>query len=172
MDKYAGVCTFNRTQTANAQQQLIEYLSNLQLTHYLTVDLPVHLQHLGFERSCKQLSRYIKRFEKEAAGRHWNNHHIPFVGFAERGPNNIWHWHLLLWAHGYTDTELHDALRRTLKWFPKLTDHSINLQSINATPTQLYSYSVKEIISDHMGHINPDRFITSEILFNLPYKHQ
>lgn len=172
MDKYAGLFDYDYAQTVNAQRQLVEYLNNSQFTHYLTVDLPVHLQHLGFEPACKALTKYVKRFEKEAAGRHWADHHIPFVGFAERGSNNIWHWHLLLWAQGYADDELHAALGRTLTYFPKLTEYSMNLQSINPNPTRLYSYSVKEIISDRMGHINPDRFFTSEILFNLSYKQQ
>ena len=158
--------TGNITNTEKLQQQAQDWLDSKIFSHYLTVDLPISVQHYNYTKANYVLRNIVKRYEKELVGRHWNKKPVHFIGFAEQGKHKIWHWHLLLWAFQYTDAELQSALVKTIQYM-NLDVKTMDIRPIDRTPWKLDKYNVKELFANGNLHFNSDRIFTSETLFYL-----
>lgn len=158
--------TGNITSTEKLQQQAQDWLDNKIFSHYLTVDLPMSVQHYNYDKAQIVLRNIVKRYEKELVGRHWNKHPVHFVGFAEQGEHKIWHWHLLLWAFQYTNNELQSALVKTTNYM-NLDNNTLDIRPINRTPWILNNYNIKELKADGKLRFDSDRIFTSDMIFYL-----
>ncbi|MBR1606021.1 MAG: hypothetical protein IJ660_07965, partial [Alphaproteobacteria bacterium] len=79
-------------------------------THFLTVQLPEKHKSKSLDNSITHLRNIMIKFERYLLGRHWNRKHLPFIGFAERGLSQEWHFHLLFNHREVTDQELLNAV--------------------------------------------------------------
>ena len=157
--------TKQSNQTQYAQQSLTDWLNNKIFTHMLTIKLPLWAITYDLNEANDVLCKIAKHFEKALIGRAWHKHPLHFVGLAELGRHKVWHWHLLLWAQEYTDEQLQNAVKKTIKSM-NLTEKRLHLCPIEYTPDYLNDYCVKETVVNSRGHINTDRFICSDVLFD------
>ena len=156
--------TIQPNQTQRVQQSLTDWLNNKIFTHMLTIKLPLWAITSDLHEANNILYKIVKHFEKALIGRAWHKHPLHFVGLAELGAHKVWHWHLLLWAQEYTDEQLQNAVKKTIKNM-KLTEKRLYLCPIEYTPDYLNSYCVKEVVVDNNGHFDTERFICSDVLF-------
>ncbi len=150
--------------TKYVQQSLTDWLNSKIFTHMLTIKLPLWAITSDLNEANDVLYKIAKHFEKALIGRAWHKHPLHFVGLAELGRHKVWHWHLLLWAQEYTDEQLQNAVKKTIKSM-NLTEKKLHLCPIKYAPDYLKSYCVKEVVVNKNGHFNTDRFICSDVLF-------
>lgn len=158
---------YHPEQTEKVQQIINDWLDEFMFSHYFTIKVPLGAYKSGFDGSYKILRKIVKRYEKELVGRYWHKNPVHFIGIAELGERKIWHWHLLLWGHKYTDEQLQTALIKTRDYM-ELSENTLDIRPITYTPSRLNGYNTKEIIADNHGRFNTDRIICSDIIFDLP----
>ena len=139
-------------------------------THFLTVQLPEKHKSKSLDNSITHLRNIMIKFERYLLGRHWNRKHLPFIGFAERGLSQEWHFHLLFNHREFTDQELLNAvfdanIRRDLPGY------CLELLPIIDDVIRVERYVTKELYIKDFGQFDSDRIILSHDLFHLPYKN-
>ena len=138
-------------------------------THFLTVQLSEEKKSKSLDNSITHLRDIMNKFEFHLLRRHWNRKHLPFIGFAERGLSQEWHFHLLFNHREFTDQELLNAvfdanIRRDLPGY------CLELLPIIDDVIRVEGYVTKELYIKDFGQFDSDRIILSHDLFHLPYK--
>jgi len=159
---------YNEFQSELVQMKIREWLDMESYSYFLTAKLPLLQKTESYRVATKRFARIMGTFERELIGRHWYKKHWRFVGSMETGDSGFWHIHLLFYNdYVFSEAQLGYAIFETWEKH-NLAPDSLYLQEIDHTPERVNSYCLKEIRADINGHFNGDRFITSEILFNLP----
>lgn len=110
----------------------------------------------------------MSKFEKILLGRHWNRKYIPFITIAEHGKKSLnWHYHVLIYDCNFNFLQVQQAFQSVSDQL-YLPYEVLYIEPVNDNGVN--DYVSKEFDSDVNYHIDSDRIITSEILFNLPYK--
>ncbi len=145
-------------------------LKKYQPTHFLSIRLPKNWASENLSNSLKHLQLIMKIFEKKLLGRHWNNHHIPFIVFAEKGVGLEWHYHILFNHGKFTEQDLQNAILSTTGIL-KLPTYCLDLKPIENQPDTVIAYCIKEMKIYDNNSFDSDRMILSHDLFSLPYKN-
>lgn len=138
-------------------------------SHFLTIQLPENLKTKNWDISRDYLKQIMIAFEKSLLKRHWNQHHLPFVCFAENGASGEWHYHILLNQGKFTDEELQNAILETIIK-QGLPFYTLQLEPIENNNECVHYYCIKEMKVYINGNFDSDRIILSADLFGLPYK--
>lgn len=108
-------------------------------------------------------------FERLILKRHWNRKHIPFIAITEHGQSENWHYHIYIYNCNYDFLYIQDVIDKVLDQL-NLYEEVLHIEPI--LTSGVYNYTSKEITSDINYHFDSNRIITSEILFNIPYKQK
>lgn len=153
----------------NNQKEDIYYWINLyNFTHFFTLRFQTHNETERLDQAEQQLRRHIVVFEKKLLGRHWNNKHLFFIAFAEKGKGCYWHFHILFNFDGIGVEKIINALVAVEEEM-KLSSYSICLDTIDHLPEIVIKYSTKEVKFDMNNIGDTSTIIPSTVLFNIPY---
>ena len=154
---------------SNNQKEGIYYWINLyNFTHFFTLRFQTHNETERLDQAEQQLRRHIVVFEKKLFGRHWNNKHLFFIAFAEKGKGCYWHFHILFNFDGIGVEKIINALVAVEEKM-KLSSYSICLDTIDHLPEIVIKYSTKEVKFDMNNIGDTSTIIPSTVLFNIPY---
>lgn len=154
---------------SNNQKEGIYYWINLyNFTHFFTLRFQTHNETERLDQAEQQLRRHIVVFEKKLFGRHWNNKHLFFIAFAEKGKGCYWHFHILFNFDGIGVEKIINALFAVEEKM-KLSSYSICLDTIDHLPEIVIKYSTKEVKFDMNNIGDTSTIIPSTVLFNIPY---
>lgn len=106
-------------------------------------------------------------FERLSLKRHWNHNHIPFIAFSEQGKSSHWHYHIYIYNCPFNFLQIQSIIHDLLTKL-NLPHETLHIEPI--LTNDVYSYTSKEFKANINYHFDSDRIITSEILFNIPYK--
>lgn len=160
---------YNKQNTQNIRDQINQWITSTNPTHFLSVQFPPHKRKSDLDLSKKTLRLVLKNFQRHLLKRHWNKKSLPFIAVAEKGDSPTFHFHVLFYAYKYTKDQIQVALNKTLDNM-NLPPETLVLKPIEETPYYVHSYCTKEIVADVDRHFNSDRIIFSEELFDLPVK--
>ena len=148
---------------------------NRAAVYFLSIQFPAESKTTA---RCKVLSsvwQISRDLERELLGKHWIRKPYPLTGFLERGRDLTWHSHILLTCKNRTLKQVRIALDRAGEKYQlkrrtsKVPD--IKVERIRSLD-KVCGYCLKQFGLDRKTHIDTDRFITSETIFNLPCKQR
>ena len=163
-NKYIRLDTNKTTEIKNI---LYSWFKDYNPQYFLSIQFPKYRRSANLENNEANLYKIMSTFERLALGRHWNKKHIPFFAIAEHGKSINWHYHVLIYDCNFNFFQVQYAFQQVS--FQLHLPHEVLLVE------QVYSngvndYTSKEFKANIKKHFDSDRIITSEILFNIPYK--
>ena len=159
-------------QKSNIEQPktiLNNWIDLYKFTHFFTLRLQKHNEREDLRLAEQQLRKYTELFEKKMIGRRWNNKHLFFIAFAERGSGIYWHFHILFRLDGFDEKRMVRALE-TVEIKMKLSWYNICIDTIDHLPQTVTKYSTKEVRFNQNNIGDTSTIIPSTYLFDLPYE--
>lgn len=159
-------------QKSNIEQPktiLNNWIDHYKFTHFFTLRLQKHNEREDLRLSEQQLEKYMTLFERKLIGRRWNNKHLFFIAFAERGTGIYWHFHILFRLDGFDEERMIKALE-TVEIKMKLSWYNICIDTIDHLPQTVTKYSTKEVRFNQNNIGDTSTIIPSTYLFDLPYE--
>ena len=163
-NKYIRLDTNKTTEIKNI---LYSWFKDYNPQYFLSIQFPKYRRSANLENNEANLYKIMSTFERLALGRHWNKKHIPFFAIAEHGKSINWHYHVLIYNCPFNFFEIQLIFHQTSTKL-NLPHEVLYIEPINNNGAVLYTS--KEFKANIKKHFDSDRIITSEILFNLPYK--
>ena len=157
--------SLNTNNTIQIKNILYSWLNDINPQFFLSIQLPKHLRSANLTTSNKNLLKIMLKFEQLSLKRHWNKKHIPFIAIAEHGKSNTWHYHIYIYNCSFSFLKIQSIINDVLNQL-NLSKETLHIEPI--LTTGVYPYTSKEFIADTNYHIDSDRIITSEFLFNIP----
>ena len=159
----------NTNNTYHLHNILYSWLYDINPQFFLSIQLPKYLRSTDLLKSNKNLKKIMLKFEQLSLKRHWNKKHIPFIAFAEHGKSKTWHYHIYIYNCPFNFLKIQSIINDVSKEL-NLPHEVLDIEPI--LTTGVYPYTSKEFKSDINYHIDSDRIITSEFLFNISPKSQ
>lgn len=157
----------NTNKTTQLKNILYSWLNNINPQFFLSIQLPKHLRSTDLIKSNQNLKKIMLKFEQLSLKRHWNKKHIPFIAFSEHGKAKTWHYHIYIYNCSFDFLKIQSIIN-DVSTVLNLPHEVLHIEPI--LTTGVYPYTSKELKSNINYHIDSDRIITSEFLFNLPHK--
>lgn len=157
----------NTNKTTHLKNILYSWLYNINPQFFLSIQLPKHLRSTDLTKSNQNLKKIMLKFEQLSLKRHWNKKHIPFIAFSEHGKSKTWHYHIYIYNCSFDFLKIQSIINDVATVL-NLPHEVLHIEPI--LTTGVYPYTSKEFKSNNNYHIDSDRIITSEFLFNLPHK--
>ena len=155
-------------ETLHTQNTLEYWFNTCNPQYFLTVQFPIHKRTTDITKSNKKLHKVMLKFEKLILGKHWYRKHIPFFVIGEHGKYSLnWHYHVLIYDCPFDFFQVQQVFQK-VSFQLHLPQEVLMVKQVYSNGVN--SYSSKEFTTDINYHFDSDRIITSEILFNLPYK--
>ena len=148
---------------------------NRDADYFLSIQFPTESKTTERRKVLSSVWRISRDLERELLGKHWIRKTYLLTGFLEQGRDLTWHSHILLTCKNHTLEQVQDALDRVGETY-RLVRRTSKVPDIKVEQIRdldkVCGYCLKQVGRDRKTHIDIDRFITSETIFNLPCKQR
>lgn len=155
--------------TTKIKKTLYSWFKDYNPQYFLSIQFPKYRRSINLEKNETNLHQIMSTVEKMLLGRHWNRKHIPFIAVAEHGKSVNWHYHILIYNCPFNFFEIQSVIQNVSSRL-NLPPEVLHIEPVNDEGG--CSYPTKEFKSNINYHIDSDRIITSEYLFDLSRKSQ
>lgn len=155
---------YHKPATEKVHLTIANWISSFNPSHFLTIKLSCYAKNKDRLKSDTALKSVLRKsFSKSLYSQK-----LCFIGCAEKGKSELWHYHLFIYNCQLTTEQLEDALyeAQSCRGFYNFT---FDLQPIKKNLDKVCDYAVKEIIADKNFFFD-SRLITSHDMFSLPVK--
>ena len=180
---------YQQQQQKRARQAILNWTKDrYKPTHFISIQLPTNYRSQDEITSLNHFKRIMKNWERQLCGSHWIHHYIPFITFAENHKGlGCWHYHILFNHGKYSDSDIINAAIKTCRsqrlGLP--TVDGVDMKGIKRSSVMdikkidyagyedaIFYYSTKETSITLGSKMNPDRIISSNILFGKTEKDE